>query len=34
MEFRSDVRPSPIAGTWYAGNAAMLTRRWKLFLGL
>jgi AmmeMemoRadiSam system protein B len=27
MEFRSDVRPSPIAGAWYAGSPETLTRQ-------
>ena len=33
MEFRSDARPSPIAGTWYAGNADVLTRQMEAFFG-
>jgi len=31
MEFLTDVRPSPIAGSWYAGDAAVLSRQLKDF---
>jgi Predicted dioxygenase len=33
MEFLSDVRPSPIAGTWYAGKADVLSRQMEAFFG-
>jgi len=33
MEFHSEARPSPIAGTWYAGNAAALSRQMEAFFG-
>ena len=33
MEFLSDARPSPIAGTWYAGKAAALSRQMEAFFG-
>lgn len=32
MEFRSDARPSPIAGTWYAGDPAVLSRQMDEFI--
>ena len=32
MEFRSDVRPSPIAGRWYAGDPAVLARHVDEFI--
>jgi AmmeMemoRadiSam system protein B len=32
MEFRSDVRPSPIAGTWYLGDPVKLARQIDSFL--
>jgi len=32
MEFRSDARPSPIAGTWYTGDPDVLTRQVDEFL--
>ncbi len=33
MEFRSEARPSPIAGTWYAGNPDVLARQMDDFFG-
>jgi AmmeMemoRadiSam system protein B len=33
MEFRSDVRPSPIAGAWYAGRADVLAQQMEAFFG-
>ncbi len=33
MEFRTDARPSPIAGTWYAGSADVLARQMDVFFG-
>ncbi|NPV41107.1 MAG: AmmeMemoRadiSam system protein B [Anaerolineae bacterium] len=33
MEFLSDARPSPIAGTWYAGKADALSRQMESFFG-
>lgn len=33
MEFLSDARPSPIAGTWYAGKADALSRQMEAFFG-
>jgi len=32
MEFRSDVRPSPIAGTWYPGDPAKLANQIDAFI--
>ena len=32
MEFRSDARPSPIAGTWYLGDPVKLARQIDSFL--
>lgn len=33
MDFRSDARPSPIAGTWYLGNPEKLANQIDAFLG-
>ena len=32
MEFRSDARPSPIAGTWYLGDPEKLASQIDAFL--
>ena len=32
MEFLPEARPSPIAGSWYAGNADILSRRMEEFI--
>ena len=33
MDFRSDARPSPIAGTWYLGDPEKLANQIDAFLG-